>query len=322
MLLKKLNELKQDTSITNFLQRHFGEEKYKALRNSVEKFVAGYDTADPRQASAFALRKEWGNEDEEAQHRPDKGYGTMINYLADKIKTNGGNIHLNSVIREIDWKPGDVKVMSDKGVIYGAEKLVIALPPGVLQAEKHEKGAITFHPAIKEQSGAIMDIGFGAIIKVLLEFDEPFWEKHKLKDMAFLFSDEVIPTWWTQAPKHSPLLTGWLGGPKARENKGVSNEELLQISLNSLSRIFNLTNDELKAKLTASHIVNWTADPFTRGSYSYDTMATQQARKILNEPVKHTLFFAGEYLYEGPAMGTVEAALTSGMNVAERILKD
>jgi monoamine oxidase len=320
-LLKKLDELKGDISIHDFLRLRFGGDKFAKLRNSVEKYVAGYDTADPQKASAFALRKEWENEDEEAQHRLDKGYCTMIKYLADKIKAHGSNIYLNSVVKEIDWKPNDVKVVTSNGTIYSAEKLIIALPLGVLQADKHEEGAITFHPAIKEQGDAIQNIGFGAIIKILLEFDKPFWEDHGLKDMAFLFSDEAIPTWWTQVPKHSALLTGWLGGPAAEKHKETSNNELLQLSLGSLSNIFKLSVDELKSKLVAWNTINWTADPFTRGSYSYDRLASPRARKLLNEPVEDTLFFAGEYLYEGPAMGTVEAALISGKYVAERILK-
>ena len=220
LLIKKLNDLNHDISIAYFLSEHFPGDQYKKLRDSVWKFVSGYDTADPHLASAFALRKEWQNEDEDAQHRIDKGYCTMISYLADKIKAHDGHIYLNSIVKEVDWKPGDVKVITTDGLIYSAEKLLIALPLGVLQAEKGETGAITFHPAIKEQSLAVNDIGFGAIIKFLLEFDHVFWESNlvtklagkSLKHMGFLFSDEQVPTWWTQAPKHSPLLTGWLGG--------------------------------------------------------------------------------------------------------------
>jgi len=189
---------------------------------------------------------------------------------------------------------------------------------------------VAFHPAIKEQINAINDLGFGAIIKFLLEFKDAFWEKSdtkkltgkSLKDMAFLISDENIPTWWTQYPKHSTLLTGWLGGPRAEEKKGNTTEELLQQALQSLSNIFKITVDELKAKLIASSIMNWTAEPFTRGSYSYDTVAAPQARMVLDTGVDNAIFFAGEYLYDGPAMGTVEAALTSGQNVAKGILNN
>jgi monoamine oxidase len=43
---------------------------------------------------------------------------------------------------------------------------------------------------------------------------------------------------------------------------------------------------------------------------------------VLDTGVDNTIFFAGEYLYDGPAMGTVEAALTSGQNVAKGILNN
>ncbi len=330
LLLQKLNELEQDTDIANFLHKHFPGENYIGLRDGVSKFVAGYDTADPKKASSFALRNEWNSEDDDAQYRLDNGYCSMINYLADKCKEHEGSVYLNSVVSQIDWKPGDVKVITDSGEIYSAEKIIIAMPLGVLQAHRGEKGAVVFHPAIKEQINAINDLGFGAIIKFLLEFKDAFWENNgtkmlagkSLKDMAFLISDENIPTWWTQYPKHSTLLTGWLGGPRAAEKKGDTTEELLQQALQSLSNIFKLSVDELKAKLIASSIMNWTAEPFTRGSYSYDAVAAPEARKVLDAGVDNTLFFAGEYLYDGPAMGTVEAALTSGQNVAKRILNN
>jgi len=330
LLLKKLNDLEQDTDIANFLQTHFPGEEYIGLRDGVSKYVAGYDTADPNKASAFALRNEWNNEDDNAQHRLDDGYCSMITYLANKCKENGGSVYLNSAVTQIDWKQALVKVTIVTGEVYTAEKVIIALPLGVLQADRNEKGAIEFHPPIKEQSQAINNLGFGAIIKFLLEFKDAFWENNdtkklagkSLKDMAFLISDENIPTWWTQYPKHSTLLTGWLAGPRAKEKISNTNDELLQQALQSLSNLFKLSVDDLRAKLIASSIMNWTAEPFTRGSYSYDTVAAPEARKVLDGGVENTLFFAGEYLYEGPAMGTVEAALTSGQNVAKGILNN
>lgn len=330
LLLQKLNELEKDIDIAEFLERQFPGGEYINLRNNVSKYVAGYDTADPKKASSFALRNEWNNEDEDAQYRLDDGYCSMINYLADKCKEREGKVYLNSVVSQINWKPDDVKVITHSKETYNAKKVIIAMPLGVLQTNGNEIGAVTFHPAIKEQVEAINDFGFGAVIKFLLEFKYAFWQNNNaeklagksLKDMAFLISDENIPTWWTQHPKHSTLLTGWLGGPRAEEKKKNTVDELLQQALQSLSNIFKLTVDELKANLITWNIINWTAEPFTRGSYSYDTVAAPNARRILGAGVDNTIFFAGEYLYEGPAMGTVEAALTSGQNVAKRILNN
>ena len=172
-------------------------------------------------------------------------------------------------------------------------------------------------------------MGFGAVIKLLFEFDTAFWLDDKTRKMAgknidkmgYLFSDEEIPTWWTQVPDESTMLTGWIGGPAAADKTNTPDIDVLEQGLQSLANIFKIDFDELKDKLIAYRVMNWTADPFARGSYAYDTVEAQAARKILNTPVKDTLFFTGEYLYEGAEMGTVEAALTSGLDVAEKILE-
>jgi monoamine oxidase len=329
LVIERLNKLEQDISIDKFLKKQFPGDKYWELRDSVWKFVSGYDTGDPLKASAFALRKEWQSEDTDAQYRIKGGYGAMIKYLEEECKKYGGLIYLNSVVKEIHWQSGNVKVVTVKGSFYEARQVLIALPLGVLQTANAEKGAVVFHPPVAEQSKAIQAMGFGAVIKILLEFDSLFWEDKfaeelagkSLKNMGYLFSDEEIPTWWTQAPKLSAVLTGWIGGPDAAKKQNTTDEEILKESLQSLGNIFNRNPGELKDKLLAYKIVNWTAEPFTHGSYAYDTIASPVSRKVLNTPVSDTLFFAGDYLYEGPIMGTVEAALTSGKEMAEKMIK-
>jgi len=330
LMMERLDELDEDMSIGDFLQNEFPGEKHEQLRNSVESFVCGYDTADPYKASAFALRTEWRGEDDDAQYRIKGGYGTLINYLEEEIVKSGGVLYRNTAAKEINWYKNIAKVVTESGDVYEGSKIVIALPLGVLQAGKNEKGAISFNPPLPEQTKALKAMGYGAIIKVLLEFDELFWEDKlteklagkNLEAMAFIISDQEIPTWWTQFPERSPVLTGWLGGPDAEAKKNLTEDELLQLSLQSLANIFKREVGYLKNKLVAFRIVNWTCDPFARGSYSYDTVAAPASRKVLNVSVQNTLFYAGEYLYEGPAMGTLEAALTSGKEVAERIIRE
>jgi len=59
---------------------------------------------------------------------------------------------------------------------------LIALPLGVLQADSNETGAITFTPEISNHDKAIKAMGFGSIIKILLEFDAPFWEDEETEN--------------------------------------------------------------------------------------------------------------------------------------------
>ena len=315
-VIKELNQLQEDMPVAEFMQTYFGGEKYGEISESVLQFVAGYDTADPAKASAFALRKEWQSEDENAQHHIPAGYVAMINYLANQCIENGGAINLNCLVRHINWQQGEVTIVTANGDEYKAEKIVIALPLGVLQAD-----AITFYPPLPLHTKAFANIGFGSIIKVLLQFDTPFWENDVyggIKAPSYLFSNEKIPTWWTQGQGNS-LFTGWLGGNAALELKEATDDELLAFSLQSLANLFKIDADTLRNKLIISYIANWTADPLAYGSYAYDMVGSNKARQLLNQPVENTLYFAGEYLYDGPAMGTVEAALNSGLKTAGRV---
>jgi monoamine oxidase len=323
--LEKLNELEEDMPILDFIEQNFGGQKYARMRRQIVDYVSGYDTADIQDAGAFALRNEWNHEDEDAQHRVDGGYHRLVGFLADTVLNLGNPVHLNCVVKEVVWERGSVKAITMDGQTYKAEKAIVALPLGVLHRKEGE-GAIKFAPSIGKQQAAFNAIGFGSVIKVLLEFDTIFWENASgsanLSSMGFLFSDEAIPTYWTQSPAQSAVLTGWLGGPPAFAKKEDSGREILQMALDSLGNIFKMDSEVLKGKLVAWHVANWTAEPFTRGSYAYDKLESPNARHILQQPIEDTLFFAGEYLYSGPAMGTVEAALTSGKDVAVTILRN
>lgn len=327
--LEKLNELKQDMPMHDFLERYFTGERYTKMRDQIENYVSGYDTANVRDVSAFALRNEYNHEDEDAQHRVNGGYITLIDYLAGFCRDAGNEILLNTVARHIHWSKDNVKVIATNGASYEAGKVIIALPLGVLQAPEYAEGALQFDPPLTRQTAAVNNIGFGSVIKILLEFDEVFWESESFKKqtganlstMGFLFSDEAIPTYWTQSPARSPLLTGWIGGPPAFEMTNATNEEILQQTLTSLGTIFAIALEALRLKLVSWHIANWTAEPFTYGSYAYDKVESPKARMLLQQAVDNTVYYIGEYLYDGPAMGTVEAALTSGKSVGEMTLK-
>ena len=319
-LMKALSKLKEDVSIGDFLMEHFADDEYSQLRTSVTRFVSGYDTADPFKASAFALRAEWQGEDDEQQYRIVGGYGKLVSFLEKQSKANGAQLFLGSVVKKIEWGNEGGKVILKNEISYAADKLIVALPLGVLKADGHNQAAITFDPSTASYATAISQMGFGSIVKLLLEFKNAFWEREDRAHLGFVLSGEEIPTWWTQYPTHSNVLTGWLGGIPAERKKALRDKELLNTGIRSLANIFNKKVEELKNDLITWKVVNWTVDPFTLGSYAYDTVDSHAARKVLSEPINNTIYFAGEYLYEGPAMGTVEAALSSGLEVAKKIL--
>ncbi|RAJ85389.1 monoamine oxidase [Chitinophaga dinghuensis] len=329
-LMEKIFQLEKDMPLRAFLQTHFATEEYADLRNHIEGFVNGYDTGEVDDISTFAVRNEWSSEDDEAQYRVDTGYGKMIQFLADAVLAAGSEIHLNKIVREVRWQKDKVVISTTDDHTYNATKVIIALPLGILQAPVEETGAVIFNPAIPAQKMAWQDIGYGSIIKILLEFQSPFWTENKAfnapgnspSTTVLVTSREQVPTFWTQTSIDSPLLTGWLGGPPAFAKKDLPAATILELTLQSLGNIFHISPEQLQHNLKNWHVVNWTVDPFTRGSYAYSKVESVQARVLLSETVERTIYFAGEYLYDGAAMGTVEAALSSGKEAADLILAE
>jgi hypothetical protein len=103
--------------------------------------------------------------------------------------------------------------------------------------------------------------------------------------------DEGIPTWWTQEPLASNILTGWAGGPAGEKLVDLSHEELLDRAIESLSRIFAKSTGWLHACVDKFYYHNWSNDPFCRGAYSYPKVGGLKAAQTLGEPINDTIFF-------------------------------
>jgi monoamine oxidase len=317
LVIKKLKHLKADTSMASFLEQNFGGEQYAGLREKVKGFVEGYDAADMNRVSALALREEWSESGNDDQHHIKGGYQKLIHYLHDKIKANGSSVRLNSPVVEIKWSAGHVVVATESGEQLKGDKVIVTVPLGVLH-----RRSIRFSPSLKIYEEAFDRMGFGGVIKFLFEFNEPFWQtlnKQRLKDLAFILSDAEIPTWWTQRPEKTPLLTGWLGGPTTYD-VSHDREVLFQKAMASLPYILDCSKTDIQSAITHWDIADWVADPYAFGAYAYPTVEGKNARSTVSEPVHNTIFFAGEAIYEGAAMGTVEAAFVSGQEVARKIV--
>jgi monoamine oxidase len=316
-LIRKMNEIKEDLTIDEFLQKNFADKRFKDLRTSVLRFAEGFDLADTSKASVLAIREEWMAEEDD-QYRLVGGCDQMIKYLEKQISQLGGRIHTSSHVTEVEWKRNDVKLIVKNGTIYEGAKVIITVPLGVLQSDP---APLNFNPAIPIYLDAARHIGFGSVVKILLQFKEAFWEEKK-KNLGFVFANTPFPTWWTPVPSSHALLTGWAGGPQAHDLENKDDKSILELALQSLSHIFKKSVGELSELMTASCVANWLNDPLTRGGYSYAMVESAKAQKVFSTPVEDTIFFAGEAFYEGPSPGTLEAALVSARNVAEKIMSN
>jgi monoamine oxidase len=314
-LEKQLQKLEEDIPVASFIENYLQGDEYEKLRTTLKNYVEGYYAADLSKASTSALKEELAKSDEE-QYRIDQGYGQMVNWLEDSCKKNGVTIITSSPVKEIRWKKDEVLLQTSHLRIV-ARKALITVSLGVLQSE-----SISFAPSLTRKMAAARHLGFGPVVKILLLFDEAFWQEKQndqpdLHQLSFVFSEAPIPTWWTSYPKKTPLLTGWAAGPNARKLKDLGNEEILQIALDSIKMIFGFSD---RKKLKQWTVISWLREPFICGGYSYDVVDGQAAKEVLRAPEEETLFFAGEGLFEGTSIGTVEAALVNGREAAHRLV--
>ena len=310
-----LNAVTADLPIAEFLERHFAEPRYAELRRRVTRTVEGYDAADAGRFSTLALRDEWLARDDGEHGRIAGGYGALIAYLEAECRRYGAAIRFGACVTAIDERSAGIAARCRDGAVAAADAAILAVPLPLLSA-------IALPPAARERAAAAADIGFGNVVKILLRFTRKWWADHRgedLADLSFLVSDATVPTWWTQHPADHAVLTGWYAGPKADRVSALSEVALVEMGLASLAEIFRLPADRIRAQLAAARAINWGNDPFARGAYSYAMPRTRAAQQVLRD-ANGAILFAGEALYAGPDMGTVEAALANGRDTAQEIL--
>ncbi|HXO91064.1 MAG TPA: NAD(P)/FAD-dependent oxidoreductase [Stellaceae bacterium] len=311
-----LSKVKADLPIADFLETYFADRRYDRLRRAITRTVEGYDAADPHRASTLALRDEWTARDEGQHGRIAEGHGALVEYLETECRRHDAAIHLGASVTAIDEVRGGIAARCHNGAVFEADAVIITAPPPLLSE-------IALPPAARDRAAVTADIGFGNVVKILLRFATKWWADHSgldLADLSFLVSDATVPTWWTQHPASHPVLTGWFAGPKADTVSSLAASELVEMGIASLAEIFDLSPDSIRKHVVASRAINWGNDRFARGAYSYATPKTRAAQSALRKPGGGAIFFAGEALYAGPDMGTVEAALASGLETAQAIL--
>lgn len=311
-VLQALQDIKEDIPVSHFLNSYFADEP--TVKEGVRNYIEGYYAGDIKKVSTLALREELEESDEE-EYRIEGGYKNIIDFLAKSIEKKGSSIEFKTPVTAIEWQTSSVIVKADTR-IFLARKVLITVPLGVLLAH-----TISFTPNLPQLQTSLDQLGYGAAIKIVLSFENSFWQQDsKRKDLSMLFSEEIIPTWWTQYPKEVPVLTGWVAGGQAKNLVFFKKEVLLEKALQSIANIFQLSLKDIKEQLKGWHVNNWNKGPYARGAYSYDTVNSGEIKEVMKAGIDNTIYFGGEGWFHGLELGTVEAALHSGRDTAKQMI--
>lgn len=258
------NQLNQyagpDLSFAEFVRLHGQGVSPQDLRAVID-YVEGFNAADHRLVSIEWLRRsEAALEDDSTPRRLLGGYDRIPQTLAAGLSAD--QIRLGTQVQVIHWKPGNVRVTAvDKEGQkreYEGEQVVIALPLGVLKA-----GTIAFHPELPEKQLALATLEMGAVLKVQLWFDRPFWHEGPMKDAGFFHSPTAtFRTWWPHLEQ--PIVTGWCGGPRAEKLSAKPDEEILALAIAELAADLGIEPARFQEGIHASKVFNWQRDPFAR----------------------------------------------------------
>ena len=257
------------------------------------------------------------------------GYGAVLASLASRV----ADLRLGSPVASVqdDGEAGAVRVTTAAGDTFTADAAVLAVPLGVLQAPPGSPCALAFDPPLPPwKASAIAALGSGALNKVFLQFPSAFWRAATggadyfgvarpggppARGWAFCFWD--VGAFQPGAP---PVLAALLAGEAARGAEAEGGPaRAVEAALANLRAAFGA---EAVPTPTATHVTAWSAEPASRGAYSFipaGTGAAGATYEALARPTSPRLAWAGEATSLAHC-DTVGGAALSGIAAAGRLL--
>jgi monoamine oxidase len=310
------------------LVRHQGAGESDRVQAAVG-YIESFHAADLEKMGSHALAETESaeTEDGEESFRVREGYGRLVEWLRARLPSQSVELRLETAITQINWRPGRVTVSTrdraDRPSEITGSKAIITLPLGVLKASAGSPGAVRIDPEPAGWSTSLGALHMGGAQRIVLYFKEIWWARPDGSLPGFVYGDEEpFLVWWTSLPRELPILTGWIGGPRASALAGLTARALLTRALESAGSIFGQRPKALRDRLVESYAQDWMSDPFALGAYSYGGIGAREARRLLGAPVSDTLFLAGEATAERGRNATVHGAIASGRRAAARALGD
>jgi monoamine oxidase len=338
-VLQRLGDVADPDQSFAALLAHAGHEGGQARALALARaFVEGFNATSAERISVAALRMEQRAAaaiDGASAFRVLSGYDGVVQWLRWGCQQQGVCFALNTVVEQVHWRPDAVTVLARGRMGFAlpalqARRGLVTLPLGVLQAPSEALGSVRFVPALPDKQAASQRLDPGQVVRITLRFRTRFWQqalfqtaagRGSIPALSFLLSQHpVLPTWWTPYPVQVPLLTGWVGGPRAAQLAGQPEEVIVMQAIGALAQLLGYEQPQLAGLLDGWYLHDWQTDPFTRGAYSSIPVGGLDAPAILARPVAQTLFWAGEATASQGAIGTVHGAIASGKRAAREVL--
>jgi monoamine oxidase len=235
-----------------------------------------------------------------------QGYGALLAKLASDLPVQFG-----VAAQRIVSTRSSVEVETARGRIV-ARAAIVTVSTGVLAADR-----IKFAPDLPPRHrDAIAKLSLGSYDHVALELkgtplqaqnDDLIFEKPNNARTAALLANV----------SGTPLCMVEVAGKFGRELAQGGEAAMVDFASGWLADLYGA---DVRKAIGKTHATNWSRDPFALGAFSAAAPGGQGGRKLLMEPVRDRLFFAGEAVHE-TQWGTVGGAWESGERAADAALR-
>jgi len=235
-----------------------------------------------------------------------QGFGALLAKLGAEVP-----VQLNMPVARVQSTRNFVEIETARGRI-NARAAIVTVSTGVLAAEK-----VKFAPDLPpRQRDAIAKLSLGSYDHVALE----------LKGNPLQLQNDDLVFEKATGPRTAALLANVSGTPLAlveiagkfgRELAAQGEAAMVDFAAGWLADLYGA---DVKKAIGKTHATRWGRDPLALGAFSAAAPGGQGGRRVLMEPVRERLFFAGEAAHE-TLWGTVGGAWESGERAADAALR-
>jgi len=279
--------------------------------NYIVENIAGDQGAAASRLSVYGNNvdeKNWSAGDDDFKFQ--ETYFDLIDtQIASQVKNK---ISLNTIVTKIDYSQSTIQITDSNNKTYNADKVIITVPISILKSED-----IQFIPTLpNEKTTAFSKIGMDAGMKVFLRFSNKFFDQNIIGGaICAAYADDSIGK-----VQNDNVLLAFIMGVQAEYLTALGSNEAITTKL--LEELDIMYNGKATASFIASHVQNWSTNPFVKGAYSYSTIGMGDARKVATKPINKKLYFAGEAMNTNGHHQTVHGAVETGYREVINILND
>lgn len=219
------------------------------------------------------------------------------------LRTLDADPSFGAELRRVRQDSGGVTLVFEKGEAR-VDHVVLTLPPPALER-------VVFEPALSvEKRCAVEACRMGRAIKMVWEFDRPWWEEAGWG--GSMLCEGPIQQTWDGSQADAPLLTAYICGDQAAEWTKLGDP--IRAGIYELAQLFPQAANSFQR----GWIHDWNADPYAQGGFSH--LAPLYVLEHLKHiaPPEGRIHFAGEHTARW--IGFIEGALESAERVAAEIV--